>query len=317
MHSFFKRAAIAGAALSCVTAAQAADLADAASPSSLMYSGVIEMFGGFSSVKGDAPEYDDEARRNNPMMGGFSAVNIPVSDGMSVQLDLRGATIFAHETEGEDDEADDDMLTGNLLTAMHLSGRNEDMLFGAFGGIGRVSFHDEESATYMLGGAELQAYFGSTTIYLQGGYLTSDQSEENADDTLRNAYFVRAVARLYASDTSRLSTEVAYASGETDAFPGEYVDATVLAWGVRFDQQLSDTPASAFLAYSGANYQGGCSSNADWYDHRVMIGLSFAFGGNTIMANDRQGAALDTPDVGSWVAAGEMNQSTDGCGIIP
>lgn len=308
MTNLFVRLAVAGTALSIAASAHAADLA---SPSAPAYSGVIEMFGGYSMLKGDNPEYGDD-RKNNPIMGGFSAVNLPLSGGMSVQLDLSGNAFFAADGEAE---AENDMTNLSMHPAVHVSGRNDNMLFGGFGGAGRVTFHDEESSTYMFGGAELQAYLGATTLYLQGGYLGSNQAEEVESDTLVDAYFVRGVARLYASETSRLSTQVAYAAGETDTDDGMQ-DASVLAWGARFDQQLSDSPAAIFLAYSGVNYKGGASyCESDWYDHRAMAGVSFAFGGNTIMANDRQGVALDTPDFGNWVGAGALNQEGEGCGF--
>lgn len=310
MNKLLARLAIAGAALSIATSAQAADVA---APSGPAYSGVIEMFGGYSMYKGDFPEIDLDDRTNNPIMGGFSAVNLPLSSGMSVQLDMSGDALFATD---EDGEVDGDVTAGSLHGTVHLSGRNDSMLFGGFGGVGSTMFQDADSSTFMFGGAELQAYLGSATLYLQGGYLDSNQTEEDADDTLQEAFFARAVARLYASETSRLSAEVAYAAGEADGDESGYDphDATVLAWGARFDQQLSDSPASVFLAYNGANYKGGCTlDDTDGYDHRVSVGLSFAFGGNSIMTNDRQGVALDTGDLGSWVGASNMNQGGD-CG---
>lgn len=312
MKNTFARLAIASSALFAASSANAADVASYSAPA---YSGVIEMFGGYSMLKGDNPEYGDD-RKNNPIMGGFSAVNLPLSGGMSVQLDLSGNALFPAGGEGE---AENDFTNSSLHPTVHVSGRNDGMLFGGFGGVGRVNFHNTDSSTYVFGGAELQAYLGATTLYLQGGYLDSMQAEEADDDTLNDAYFVRGVARFYVSETSRMSTQVAYASGETDT-DADFEEASALAWGARFDQQLPDSPASVFLGYTGAHYKGGASyCDASWYDHRVMVGVTFAFGGDTIMANDRQGVALDTPDFGNWVGAGEMNQAMpeeDDCGVL-
>lgn len=299
MTKLLARLAIAGAALSIATSAHAAELA---SPSAPVYSGVIEMFGGYSMFNG-MDEFDNSeatARENNPILGGFAAVNAPLSDGMSVQLDLLSSALFA---PNDDELTEDEMFSGNSQLAMHVSGRNEDMLFGAFGGAGQAGLQGDPDASFLFGGAEIQAYLGSATLYLQGGYLDSYQADSSDDDALDQAFFARGVARLYASETSRLSAEVAYADGKMD----ETEDMAILAWGARFDQQISGSPASVFLAYNGSRY--GLKENCGdvGFEHRAMGGLSFAFGSNTIMANDRQGAGLDTKDLGPWVVIGEAD----------
>lgn len=313
MYPLFTRLALAGSALSLslafASAVQAADIAGSAprAPAAL-----LEIYGGYSFLKGDLPELsEDEAeeadeRLNNPVMGAFAAVSLPFSENMALQLDVRGNTLFSSNSE---DRTDSDQQTGGLHTAVHISSSNDSNLFGVLGGIGRTMFHDTNSATFWFAGAEYQGYLEALTVYMQGGYLDSVQAETETSDTLTDAFFVRGVARLYASEHSRLSAELAYASGETDVFPGELKDATVLAWGARLDHQVSDWPANLFLAYSGANNRGGWAEcKTDAYDHRVMVGFSFAFGGSSIKASDRQGVALDTPDFANWVAASEMNQ---------
>ena len=299
MTNFLTRLAFAGAALSIATSAQAAD---AVSPSGPVYSGVIEMFGGYSMVSG-MDEFDnseDTARENNPILGGFAAVNAPLSDGMSVQLDLLSSALFA---PNNDELTEDEMFSGNSQLAVHVSGRSEDMLFGAFGGAGQAGLQSDDDASFFFGGAEMQAYLGSATLYLQGGYLDSYQADDSDDDALDKAFFARGIARLYASETSRLSAEVAYADGKMD----ETEDMAILGWGARFDQQISESPASVFLAYNGNRYDLKENCGDVDYEHRAMVGLSFAFGGNTIMANDRHGVALDTKDLGPWVAIGEAD----------
>lgn len=310
MTAIISRLALLGAALSITSMAHAADVASN-TPS---YSGLIEAYAAYDMPKGDMPEFGDNGidddRKNNPIMGGFSAVNLPMSDGLSAQMDLSGRTMFVSSDE---DTVESELVTSALHSTLHISGRSDMYLLGAMGGIGRVSFHDDNSSTFWFAGAEYQAYLGNATLYLQGGYLDSTQAEENTTDTLQDAYFVRGMTRFYVGDTTRLTTQVAYAAGESDTSEN-IEDASVLAWGVRADQQLSDSPASLFLAYSGANYRGGVSDcKSDWYDHRVMLGVSFAFGGTSMMANDRQGVALDTPDFGDWVGASEMNQGY--CGV--
>jgi hypothetical protein len=304
MTNFLARLAIAGAALSIATTAQAADVA---SPSAPAYSGVIEMFGGYSMFSG-MDEFDNSeatARENNPILGGFAAVNAPLSDGMSVQLDLLSSALFA---PNNNELTEDEMFSGNSQLAVHVSGRNEEMLFGAFGGAGQAGLQGDPDAVFFFGGAEMQAYLGSATLYIQGGYLDSYQADDSDDDALDKAFFARGIARLYASETSRLSTEVAYADGKMD----ETEDMAIIGWGARFDQQMSESPVSLFLAYNGNRYDLKEDCGDVGYEHRAMVGLSFAFGGNTIMANDRQGVALDTKDLGPWVAIGEADAS---CGV--
>jgi opacity protein-like surface antigen len=313
MSKLLARLAMAGAALSIATSAQAADVAN---PSAPAYSAVIEMFGGYSMFK-DVAEFSDEneqdARKNNPIMGGFAAVNLPLSQGMSIQMDMLGSNLFVPDS---DSRVDDEMIAGNLQTTIHLSGRNDQLLFGGFGGLGQASFQDEEAGTFMFGGAEIQAYLGSTTLYLQGGYLDSYQADSDEDDTLSEAFFARGVMRVYPSETNRLSAEVGYAVGNheedidgRDVYQGNH-EMSILGWGARFDQQISETPAKVFLAYQGSrfDFKDKCEVG---YEHRVMLGVSFAFGSDTIMANDRQGVALDTQDLGPWVAIGEAD--TENC----
>jgi hypothetical protein len=301
MTNFLARLAIVGAALSITTSAQAADVA---APSAPAYSGVIEMFGGYSMFSGmdEFANSEATARENNPILGGFAAVNVPLSDGMSVQLDLLSSALFAPNNS---ELTEDEMFSGNSQLAVHVNGRSEEMLFGAFGGAGQAGLQGDSDAVFFFGGAEIQAYLGSATLYLQGGYLDSYQADDDDDDALDKALFARGIARLYASETSRLSTEVAYANGTMH----EADDIAILGWGARFDQQISESPASMFLAYNGNRYDLKEDCGDVGYEHRAMVGLSFAFGGNTIMANDRQGVALDTKDLGPWVAIGEADAS--------
>ncbi len=292
----------------------------------LVVSGVVESWNGYSFVdftpangqNGNALSHDSYF-----VSGTSGRLSLPLGDNLSIQQDVEiEITGNAYEDE-----------TGNnyiysYQMGSHLSFRDPGMgLIGAFGGWGSGAtdgntggLDEADSLEFRFVGGEAQAYLENLTLYVQAGYLDAERTNtNNADDTFRNATFVRGVGRWFMDETSRLELEFSYADGDADFEPDSQ---TVLEWSVRYDTLLAGLPiigdTPVFVKYRGARFEnddapgpnggGGNEGGADseeYLDHTIMVGTSWSFGGDNMKQFDRVGATLDLPNFGRWVASGE------------
>ena len=264
---------------------------------STVYSSVIS-----SSIGGESADFsagegrdfgfqlDDEGYA---FIQGDAHVNIPVGVKYSLQFDLGGLATFTDRNEGEDN------LQTYYYTAAHLAYRNpHSHAVGVFGLAGSVNGGENENALIGLVGLEAQKYIRNVTLYGQFGFFVADDETEN--DVMTDAWFIRGVARYFPSQNARFQAEISYADGEeNDATESEL---TALSWGVRYDRQLANSsyPISWFIAYDGYKGEENEEGNNELVTHAGRIGLTFRFGTDSLIENDRRGATFDTPDVGRW-----------------
>lgn len=167
---------------------------------------------------------------------------------------------------------------------------------GIFSGLGTVETNDlnapdPETLSWIVGG-EGQIYFEPVTLYLQAGYADRQSIRSGGDvDVLKNAGFGRAVARYFPCDQVELSAETSYTQGRMD--PDEDL-VWILGWGAGAEWRPRGWPVSGFVDYLGAHYDQK-DDNDQLDEHRIMFGLRFYFGQETLKANDRHGASLDLP----------------------
>ncbi len=174
---------------------------------------------------------------------------------------------------------------------------------GAFGLVGSVNGGDAENATIGLFGLEAQKYWNNVTLYGQGGVFYAD--DEDADDVMTNAWFVRGVARKFVDPNSYIAAELSYADGEeNEDASGDVDDLTALSWGLKYERMKTDMPIAWFVEYKGSHIvedDASSGSNDDELTtHAGLVGLRFQFGATSAIENDRRGATFDMPDVGRW-----------------
>ena len=275
---------------------------------SLLYSGLVELGLGYTwascdhddgSACGSGDDLDDETYA---YLEGSGRANIPLSDAFSLQADVDGWNTFTGRDDGDGGEEN---LQTFFAGALHATWRAPET--GAAGGfvqLGSSNSGNDENATFWLLGAEGQFYLGDFTLYGQAGYFDADDEDE--DDVMTDAFFVRGVARWFLNDNFRLQGEFSWAAGEeADSSPAD--NFTFYSWGLRADRVMGSNPIALFAAYEGLwgeEEEVGCSPcNETYTEHRLIVGVAFHFGVSDLKAQDRRGATLDTPDVGRWTAA--------------
>jgi len=268
----------------------------APAPPGIIYSAVIDAAGGFEVADGEDVDgdLDDD---NYPLIEGDARVNVPISHDISVQVDLGGFSTFTDREEG------DDQLQTYYYTGAHLAYRDPTRYaLGAFGLVGSSNGGEEENATIGLFGLEAQKYWDNITLYGQGGVFYADDEDE--DDVMTNAWFVRGVVRKFIDPNSYVAADLSYAEGEENDGPGggNVDDLSAVSWGLKYERMKTDMPIAWFVEYKGnhiAEDQPG-SGDDELTTHAGMVGLRFQFGATSAIENDRRGATFDMPDVGRW-----------------
>lgn len=279
---------IAGAAFLLMAGPVAAAEAPA---SGLMYSGVVDFWGGYVFMD-QGEDSDGDEPEDTGRFGARGRINVPLGENVSTQFDV--------DIELDFNKEDDDSIKDYERAAqfgLHLSWRDpSSYLFGIFGGGGVANVNDDESERGYMAGGEGQFYLGNTTFYGQAGYF---DTEGNDDETLVDAFFVRGVVRHFFDPDSMVSAEVLYGAGDnTESTPD---DIDVVGWEVMYQRRLASMGAGAlfgFIAYDGhymmqEDDPGGTEENLT--EHVIKVGLSFMFGPSSLQENDRRGATLDLP----------------------
>ena len=288
-------------ALTMTWAAHAADFTPPPQDDGLLYTGLIEAWGGWTFANGDPDNNNVIDDDDHPALGGSGRVSIPFSDGFSGQLDVDGEANLLNGDEIDDNYGHTFWTTG------HLSLRDPSShLIGIFGSAGVSSAGEDEQVNVFVIGGEGQLYLGNFTFYGQGGFFTTDGENNNSEDGIEDAWFVRAVGRAFLSPTSRLEVEGTFASGDIE--PNGTTDSSdpMWAWGARYEQQIgglgaANMPLAWFVGYRGT-YAENQSDDISYDDHTVMVGLRFLFGAPSLQDNDRRGATLDSPwAIQRWV----------------
>jgi len=304
MKNFAATSAMAVALAISVNAAQGADFDAERAIQGLVVSGEVDKWTGYTfltNANGDTnPENDDYISS-----GVSGRLSLPLDDMLSVQMDGD----LEYTSNSFDEDGSDDTFKHSFQFGVHFSARDPSRgLIGVFGaaglGTGDDSDADHKKFVRAIGG-EVQGYFGDKTLYLQGGYIDSDDDAGAEGDALHDAFFVRGVGRWFLTPDSRLQAEVSYVDGDRDS---DSEGETIIEWGGRYDWVLpglpliGDTPI--YVGYRGAYFENGADL-AEYTEHTVMVGTVYHFGGSSRQEFDRTGATLNLPNFGRWVWSGE------------
>lgn len=277
----------------------------------LVVSGEVESFSGVMFYGSESGETEYTEDTHQFVSGLLARLSLPLGENLSAQMDGE----LEYSSSALTDERQDDLFQHSFLFGGHLSWRNPDSgLFGGFASFGGGEHDDDGGSTrndFFAVGAEAQLYLDDLTFYIQGGYVDSRFGNAGNDnnDTLRDAFFGRGVARWFMTPDSRLQAEFAYVDGEVDR--PNTSGMTIVEWGVRYDTVIRDLPIlgdrNVFVGYRGAHFDKDDSQGdaGEFVDHLIMVGFTHRFGTESIKDTDRYGATLDLPNFGRWVAAGE------------
>jgi hypothetical protein len=280
---------------------------------SLLYSGTVELGAGGAfadcTEDGDPCEDEDFDADAYPYLVGAGRASIPIGDNVSVQIDAEGWATFTDRggVDNDDGQGEDNLQT-SFSGAVHGTWRDPSSgAAGVFAQAGSSNGGEDENATFWLVGAEAQAYLGDVTLYGQGGYFEAD--DETEDDVITDAFFLRGVGRWFLNPRTRLQGEFSWVTGDENIGPGDDPgsDYNGYSWGVRVDRILTGHPISLFAAYDGLYMAldaapGSSDDDGDLMEHRFLVGATFHFNVDDLIAQDRRGVTLDTPDVGRWTA---------------
>lgn len=242
---------------------------------------------------------NDEGRAQNVMvLEGSGAVNIPMGDSFSLQMDMEmGSNDRYYATDGP---------LGRQMYTLHASARNsESWLFGAFGGVGRGISGDEDQANFnkfgSFGGLEAQKYMGNLTLYGQAYY-----SDFRLDNSSPGPEQVRGVigevaARYFLEAGTMVELVAGY--GESERYIDGNDRAEMKLMGAKVKHPMSDKNPVYLTAQWRKMQVNSTSEGENSDDNAVMVGLEFLFGAESLKQNDRSGATLRTPVVAPMAAS--------------
>lgn len=248
---------------------------------------VAEQLRGLMTIQGGVMDYEttDGDDSNDGVLAGNASVVLPFGEFWSAQIDILGENVL---TDGDDNDQYESMAAVGGHLSWHV---NDTGLIGILAGYGFGSPTDEETWRGGIIGLEGQAYLGQFTLYGQAALLGigEDDEDEGFDDS---AYLLRAVARYFIHDDFKLEGEVAYIRGDNVIDDDD--DGKGWEWGVMAQMRLFDLPVYGSLAYRAGDWD-ATTEGDEAETQSVMVGLTFLFGSQSLMENDRAGAGLDTP----------------------
>ena len=255
---------------------------------------------------GDTPEDDVHF-----MSGGEARLSFPLGDTLSMQQDFKYEINSEQLTTDDSSTGVDDFYGDHYQATTHFSFLRDPStgVLGVFGGWGGGYADGDESMIYFVGG-EFQYYAGAWMFQGQGGYTNGDSDDSGDPEALRDAWFVRGLARWYMDADTRLQIEASYVDGVVD---GDEDEAKLYEWGARYNTLVTGLPlvgdTNVFVRYRGSHAENrDVSDNGfeEFNDHTFMVGMHWSFGGTTRQEHDRIGVALDSPDIARWSLSGEV-----------
>lgn len=211
-------------------------------------------------------------------------------------LGAQGDVLLRYESLSQDA---DDFTTTSLDGALHGFYRVPDsFLLGAFVQAGQdsVAFDggDGPQIDRKYLGVEGQAFFNQFTIYGQLGL----QNSSDGSDVDLDGWFITGEVRYFL--TPDLKIEVHAGRSELSYTDGLTLQAETVNFGFGAEYRFAELPLSVFGQYdyhtSSVNLAEGSLDS-----HRVLVGLKFNMGEDSLQDRDRNGASLKPVDTaGIW-----------------
>lgn len=245
------------------------------------------------------PHYDDDCcdfKTNAFGFGGEARGIYEFSPGRALQLEILAV---AHTGTSDQGSTSDKSGAMHVAAGGHLIHRDDRRAWGLFGGLTGEKFVEEpESGMSAFVGAEYAHFMDATTLYIQGGGLLGLWAGGGGAEPWAQGVFGRVGARHFFTPNSKLEASIAGGVGHTvDVDFSD--DKDPLAWfqgALEYEHKISDGPLSLFAGYKGDYVrveEPGCCAESVWV-HAVKLGVRMSLGQDTLLAQDRSGAATFT-----------------------
>lgn len=206
--------------------------------------------------------------------GGAGRVNYNFNRNWNIQGDLLVDAISA-----------DGSTLVSYGAATHVYWRDpSSFALGAFATIGGFGGDYSADDVYRWSiGPEGQVYFGNFTLYGQAYFGQFTDGSEAVD-----IWGVRGVARYFVTENLRLDGELGHHT--LDLGP---VDLDTFTAAAQVSYRFTGSPLTVFGRYQYENLSISASP-IDLDIHKYVVGLRLTFGADTLLAEDRNGATMDT-----------------------
>lgn len=262
--------------------------------------GTLSLGGIWTSFDGPGVESDvdsDGFRASGQVSGAYNFTPV---------LGVQGDVVLRYETATFDDEETEgfEQKTTSIDGALHLFYRDPDsFLLGGFVQLGKdsTSYGDDEidvpDLTRSYGGVEGQAFFDQVTVYGQLGLQKQSYDTDEADDL--DGWFVTAEVRYFLTPDFKIAAHVGRSELELDTGESFTFQLETVTVGASAEYKFDTMPVSVFASYdystTGFNIQDDVSIDS----HRVLVGVKFNMGEETLQDRDRNGASLKPVDFGT------------------
>ena len=186
-----------------------------------------------------------------------------------------------------------DLTEWSFDGALHSFTRDsQKYLLGGFVQVGRDGFLvNGERSTYEIGrtyaGIEGQVFLDKLTLYGQAG--ATQLAYPGLQET---GWFANAEARYFLTPDFKLEAHV---GGDRLSSTGQFLGETdTVRLGIGAEYRLPEAPFSLFAKYDYTHQMFG--GTFGYNDNRVVAGIKFNIGGDTLLARDRSGASLKPID---------------------
>lgn len=260
-----------------LTLATAALLSTAAGPALADPTGFIA--GGIGVV---STSNNDDYFANGPAAAIRGSGTVELSPALSMQGDL----VLNYRRYNENGEFDFDLL--DIDAALHVFHRDPDShLLGGFVQINSQDAADENNEFLSRGlmvGAEAQAYLGDLTLYGSLGYKGFGI---DGNDDYYSGYFASTELRYFLTPDLRLDVHGILSQIMRDE------DSDIVSAGIGAGVEYR-VPESALSVFGTADLL-STDYGSDFIktDARIMVGLKFSFGADSLKDQDRNGTTLN------------------------
>ncbi len=184
-----------------------------------------------------------------------------------------------------------EMSSTEANAALHAFFRNEAYLIGGFAQLGKTitdpNSGDSSHWTAIYGGAEAQLYIDNVTLYGKVGVSATGVDDSEWGEL--SSVFAEAKIRYFVTDNLRLDAYVGLDSAKIDDYSVKLTTAKI---GAGIEYKFDNSPISAFGQVDYYSSEDHGHGGIDGY--RLLVGLKFNFGDDTLKARDRSGPSLDT-----------------------
>ena len=281
----------------------------AMAPAAMAASSTPPLTDGFVSVAAGGAWFPDETDSDNNEHGmsleGAASGEYNFTSVLGFQGDL---VVQSQHFEFDNDPSEDTSTLRNADAALHVFYRDSSQfLYGGFVQFGTDTFSFDGSSfastdDRYYAGAEAQYFLGDATLYGQAG-----AQQVTFDGQSAPGWFATFEARYFLQPDFKIEAHIGANDFSTG---GGDLDVNVNSWnaGVGAEYKFANAPFSIFAKYDFTHEDSSAFGSTDTFDdNRVLVGVKFNFGAETLEDRDRSGASLKPVSSPAFAAPEEAN----------